>query len=127
MRRIKPPATLSCVDRHHERNQSGRRRFKRVLAVAESPADAANIVPHLPLMRYRLRFHVGDAQALQDLYLGSAWRGAFGRALRRSACITNLPRCDDCALLEKANKTRRPSCRRRRICRLAREPACIPS
>ena len=69
--------------------------------MAESLPDAANIVPHLPLMRYRLRFHVGDAQALQGLYLGSAWRGAFGRALRRSACITNLPRCDGCALLDR--------------------------
>ena len=67
----------------------------------ESLADAANIVPQLPLMRYRLRFHAGDREALRGIYLGSAWRGAFGRALRQSACITNLPSCDDCALLER--------------------------
>ena len=69
--------------------------------MAESLASAANAIPQLPLMRYRLRFRVDDPLALQGLYLGSAWRGAFGRALRRSACITNLPRCDDCALLER--------------------------
>lgn len=61
----------------------------------------ANAVPQLPLMRYRLGFRVGDPEALQDIYLGSAWRGAFGRALRRSACITNLPSCENCALLER--------------------------
>ena len=69
--------------------------------MAESLASAANAIPQLPLMRYRLRFRVDDPQPLQGIYLGSAWRGAFGRALRRSACITNLPRCDDCALLER--------------------------
>lgn len=69
--------------------------------MAESLASAANVIPQLPLMRYRLRFRVDDPQPLQGIYLGSAWRGAFGRALRRSACITNLPRCDDCALLER--------------------------
>ena len=68
--------------------------------MASSPAHAANIVPQLPLKRYRLRFRGGDGAALEGRYLGSAWRGAFGHALRRSACITNLPRCDDCALLE---------------------------
>ena len=62
---------------------------------------AANAVVQLPLMRYRLRFHVGDAEALRGIYLGSAWRGAFGRALRRSACITNLPSCENCVLLER--------------------------
>ena len=36
-------------------------------AVSESLADAANIVPQLPLMRYRLRFRVGDAQALRGV------------------------------------------------------------
>ena len=51
-------------------------------------------------MRYRLRFTSPEAGVLAGRQLGSAWRGAFGRALRRSVCITNLPRCDDCALLE---------------------------
>lgn len=61
---------------------------------------AANIVPQLPLMRYRLRFRVADADSLAGRYLGSAWRGAFGHALRRTVCIMGLPpSCDDCALL----------------------------
>ena len=72
-----------------------------VAAVAGSLADVANTKPHLPLMRYRLRFRVGDAQPVRGIYLGFAWRGAFGRALRRSACITNLPSCGNCALLER--------------------------
>jgi CRISPR-associated endoribonuclease Cas6 len=29
-------------------------------------------------------------------YMGSAWRGGFGRALRRAACITGLPVCPGC-------------------------------
>jgi hypothetical protein len=29
-------------------------------------------------------------------YMGSAWRGGFGRALRRSACITGLSTCPGC-------------------------------
>lgn len=32
-------------------------------------------------------------------YLGSAWRGAFGIALRRAACVTGLPDCDACDLV----------------------------
>ena len=66
--------------------------------MANSPARSA-IIPQLPLVRYRLRFR-GDTAALDGRYLGSAWRGAFGRALRRSVCITDLPRCDGCSLLE---------------------------
>jgi hypothetical protein len=29
-------------------------------------------------------------------YMGSAWRGGFGRALRRAVCITGLPTCPGC-------------------------------
>jgi hypothetical protein len=29
-------------------------------------------------------------------YMGSAWRGGFGRALRRAACVTGLPTCPGC-------------------------------
>jgi hypothetical protein len=32
-------------------------------------------------------------------YMGSAWRGGFGRALRRAACVTGLPECPGCPLL----------------------------
>lgn len=70
--------------------------------MTELPPDraAADSVPRLPLTRYRLRFAASDAKALAGRQLGSAWRGAFGRALRRSVCITNLPTCDTCALLD---------------------------
>jgi CRISPR-associated endoribonuclease Cas6 len=29
-------------------------------------------------------------------YMGSAWRGGFGRALRRAVCVTGLPTCPGC-------------------------------
>jgi hypothetical protein len=29
-------------------------------------------------------------------YLGSAWRGGFGHALRRAVCVTGLPSCPGC-------------------------------
>jgi hypothetical protein len=31
-------------------------------------------------------------------FLGSAWRGSFGNALRTAVCTTQLPRCAGCAL-----------------------------
>src|SRR5271167_1926730 len=31
-------------------------------------------------------------------YMGSAWRGGFGRALRRAVCGTGLPICPGCPL-----------------------------
>ncbi len=36
---------------------------------------------------------------LRGRYLGSAWRGAFGHALRKTVCVTRLPTCDPCVLL----------------------------
>ena len=66
----------------------------------ERPVSA---VPRLPLARYRLRFRgpqpAGETSALGGGYLGSAWRGAFGRALRQTVCVTRLPECDPCLLL----------------------------
>ena len=29
-------------------------------------------------------------------YMGSAWRGGFGRALKRAVCVTGLPTCPGC-------------------------------
>jgi len=55
-----------------------------------------------PIARFRLRF-VENAQRkllVHKDYLGSAWRGAFGHALKQTVCITNLPSCDSCSLLE---------------------------
>lgn len=61
--------------------------------------------PLLRIGRYRLRFReLGVEQGSGLLtgsrrYLGSAWRGAFGRALRETVCVTGLPDCGDCALV----------------------------
>ena len=74
--------------------------------VVNAPLDAAHIPkPVLPLARYRLRFceHRRDDSfslaAPRTGYLGSAWRGAFGHALRKTVCVTRLPACDPCVLL----------------------------
>ena len=68
---------------------------------------AASTVPELPLIRYRLRFSQvrhqngrGYRSIAERDYLGSAWRGAFGRALRVAVCVTKLPTCDSCRLLQ---------------------------
>ena len=81
------------------------------LVHAQDMTDAAPKIddyplPVLPLGRYRLRFREDQREdgasllAPQTGYLGSAWRGAFGHALRRMVCVTHLPACDDCALLD---------------------------
>ena len=69
-------------------------------------SDTADIPwPMLPLARYRVRFreHVppGGVSIASPRagYLGSAWRGAFGHALRKAVCVTRLPACDPCVLL----------------------------
>ena len=61
--------------------------------------------PRLPLARYRVRFREHAREDGISLtspragYLGSAWRGAFGHALRKAVCVTRLPACDPCMLL----------------------------
>lgn len=59
--------------------------------------DTTDPSPPLPLARYRLRFRAIDPLRLPD-YAGSAWRGAFGRSLKRLVCVTREPRCPDCLL-----------------------------
>lgn len=49
----------------------------------------------LPLARYRLRFRAAVDLRL-PAYTGSAWRGAFGRALKHLVCITDEPTCPSC-------------------------------
>ena len=71
--------------------------------VSSDPADVPR--PTLPLVRYRVRFreHVPPGgvsiASPRTGYLGSAWRGAFGHALRKAVCVTRLPACDPCVLL----------------------------
>lgn len=58
---------------------------------------AAFPLPRLPLGHYRLHW-----QALDDVRLppfaGSAWRGAFGHALKQLVCVTREPTCPACLL-----------------------------
>lgn len=49
----------------------------------------------LPLTHIDLRYRAARAVNLGE-YTGSAWRGAFGHALRRAVCITGQPECDGC-------------------------------
>lgn len=54
-------------------------------------------LPNLPIGRYRLEFQALDPIKLPE-YSGSAWRGVFGRALKRLVCVTREPACPACLL-----------------------------
>ncbi len=56
-----------------------------------------SMLPVLPLARYHLTFQAVDAVRL-PAYAGSAWRGVFGRALKRLVCVTREPACPACLL-----------------------------
>jgi hypothetical protein len=51
----------------------------------------------LPLGRYRLHWQALEVVRLPP-FAGSAWRGAFGHALKRLVCVTREPVCPDCLL-----------------------------
>lgn len=51
----------------------------------------------LPVGRYRARLRAVDTVRL-PAYSGSAWRGAFGHALKRLVCVTRLDECKGCLL-----------------------------
>ncbi|MDH2998911.1 CRISPR-associated protein Cas6 [Pasteurellaceae bacterium LFhippo2] len=51
----------------------------------------------LPIARYQFSFKVTQDIALPE-YAGSALRGAFGRALRKIACMTKQEDCKSCPL-----------------------------
>lgn len=53
----------------------------------------------LRLRRLRLDFIAQNAGTPRP-WLGSAWRGLMGHALRSGLCVTGLPDCTDCPLLE---------------------------
>ena len=75
------------------------------MPVSSSSEATCVLQPALPLARYRVRFieHAPDGgyplTSIRSGYLGSAWRGAFGHALRRTVCVTRLRACDPCVLL----------------------------
>ncbi len=54
-------------------------------------------LPKLPIGHYQLRFRAQDAVRLPP-FAGSAWRGAFGQALKRLVCVTREPECAACLL-----------------------------
>ena len=58
----------------------------------DAPAHA---MPQLAIGRYRLTFQ-DPAARTTTASLGSAWRGAFGHALKHAVCVTHQPRV--CAL-----------------------------
>ena len=70
-----------------------------------SPKPSPDPQPLLRLRRYRVRFREHTHQGQPSLrspqtgYLGSAWRGAFGHALKQTVCVTGLTDCGTCALL----------------------------
>ncbi|MGF1642987.1 MAG: CRISPR system precrRNA processing endoribonuclease RAMP protein Cas6 [Thiotrichales bacterium] len=51
----------------------------------------------LPLARYRIELRADSPIRFSD-YSGSAWRGLFGHALKRTVCVTRAPHCTGCLL-----------------------------
>ena len=84
----------------HHRSVTGVR-----TTVNDPPDTVDGPRPMPPLARYRIRFreHIPPGgisiASPRAGYLGSAWRGAFGHALRKAVCVTRLPACDPCVLL----------------------------
>ena len=54
-------------------------------------------LPKIPLKTYRLYFETTECVRLPD-YPGSAWRGAFGHALKRTVCVVRNTPCKQCLL-----------------------------
>lgn len=53
------------------------------------------ILPDLWVNCFRLTF-VGDRRIRMPQFPGSAWRGAFGHALRKNGCVTSASDCNNC-------------------------------
>lgn len=62
-----------------------------------SSAGGTSAGEPLPVARYRFTA-VAEADLVLPEYAGSLLRGAFGAALRRSACMTGLQACNACPL-----------------------------
>lgn len=52
----------------------------------------------IPISRYRFHFKAIDSVRFGP-FAGSAWRGAFGVALKRTVCAVRLRSCDECPLV----------------------------
>ena len=68
------------------------------LRSAPAPTITPDAVAALPLARFRLVW-VSQQQVPDSQYLGSAWRGVFGHALRKLVCVTRMPDCTGFMLL----------------------------
>jgi len=64
--------------------------------VARRPSRS-DIFPVLTVGQYKLTFAAGTAGKLPD-WTGSAWRGAFGHALKQSVCVTGMKDCAPCPM-----------------------------
>jgi hypothetical protein len=53
--------------------------------------------PNIPLKTYRFFFEV-DVPLKLPKFAGSAWRGAFGTALKKTVCVVRNTACDVCML-----------------------------
>lgn len=54
-------------------------------------------IPAIPLKTYRFNFSIADSVRLPE-NPGSAWRGAFGHALKRTVCVVRNTPCNQCLL-----------------------------
>lgn len=59
----------------------------------------------LDVTTLHLRFRATRSGVLPE-WMGSTWRGAFGRALKQLACVTGLPECRTCPLFTKCDHAR---------------------
>ena len=74
----------------------------------EDPSAMAPAIPDIRVGDYRLVF-VPQTLPSTSRYLGSAWRGALGHALKQTACVTRQPVCEDCILYSNCIYTNRLS------------------
>lgn len=56
-----------------------------------------NTLPSIPLKQYRFYFQTQEINRL-PAYPGSAWRGAFGHALKKTVCVVRNTPCNQCLL-----------------------------
>lgn len=61
----------------------------------QTAAQTATLPGEFPVARFRLQF-VAKAPYIVHGYRGSAWRGAFGTALKNQVCITRERYCHGC-------------------------------
>lgn len=66
-------------------------------SIARWGMEAQTSGPHLAIGHYRLEFQA-ETPVFFGEFAGSAWRGAFGHALKRAVCVTHERRCEACLL-----------------------------